>query len=241
MNKDHAPEMRMVGESVLIVEFGRQLSRDINDAVLAFDRGLQDHTVEGLLECTPTGTSIALRFDPLQVTPDRFRHIIRELVADMDLSPGSGKSIRRCWRLPVLYGGEAGPDLDFVAAQMSCSADEVVQQHQATRQRVFMVGFAPGFLYTGLLPERFHIPRLPEIKPKVPAGSVSIAIGQTVVSSTAHPTGWHTIGRTPFVNFDPGREPPVVIRAGDEIEFCVIDAREYKDRTGQTELESFEI
>lgn len=67
---------------------------------------------------------------------------------------------RRVWRIPVLYGGEAGPDLSDVAAATGLSEDEVVALHAGTLFRVYVQGFLPGFAYLGDLPVGFDLPRL---------------------------------------------------------------------------------
>ncbi len=219
----------MVGEALLIVEFGAKLSPDINDIVIAFDHFLQDNPMRGLLESAPMNKSVALRFDPLQVPPQQFRDSVMELVAAFDPATSVAGMKKRRWRLPICYGGEMGPDLARIADQASMSEQEVIAAHHQLVQRVFMTGFAPGFLYTGMLPDMFKLPRLPEIKPMVSAGSVAVAIGQTVISSTPNPTGWHVIGSTPFRNFDPDRDPPFLIGAGDEIAFFAIDQEQFKD------------
>ena len=219
----------MVGEALLIVEFGAKLSPDINDIVIAFDHFSQDNPLRGLLESAPMNKSVALRFDPLLVPPQQFRESVMELVAAFDPAMSVTDMKTRRWRFPVCYGGETGPDLARIADQASLCEREIVEAHQSIIQRVFMIGFAPGFLYTGMLPDMFKLPRLPEIKPMVSAGSVSVAIGQTVISSTPNPTGWHVIGSTPFRNFDPDRDPPFLIGAGDEIAFYAIDRAQYKD------------
>ncbi len=220
------PILSMAGEALLMVEFGKELSIDLGNAVLAFDEHLQSHLPSGVIETAPTGLCVAVRFDPLLIAPDELRREMAELAGSADWFSKGARLTPRRWRLPVLYGGEAGPDLAGLAQRVGQPVDAVIEAHVSTVQRVFMIGFAPGFLYTGLLPPLFDLPRLAHVKPRVPAGSVSVAIGQSVISSTAHPTGWHTIGRTPFVNFDPDREPPVLIRAGDEIEFYAIDHAE---------------
>ncbi|MCP4934273.1 MAG: allophanate hydrolase subunit 1 [bacterium] len=223
------PRLSMVGEALLIVEFGVKLSPDINDIVIAFDHFLQDNPMRGLLESAPMNKSVALRFDPLYVPPQQFRDSVLELVAAFDAATSVAGMKARRWRFPVCYGGEMGPDLAKIADQAFMSEQAVIAAHCSLVQRVFMIGFAPGFLYTGMLPDMFKLPRLPEIKPMVSAGSVSVAICQTVISSTPNPTGWHVIGSTPFRNFDPDRDPPFLIGAGDEIAFYAIDLEQYKD------------
>jgi len=40
-----------------------------------------------------------------------------------------------------------------------------------------------------------------------------------VIVATAIPTGWHAIGTTSLANFDPARDPPVLLQAGDSVRF----------------------
>ena len=50
---------------------------------------------------------------------------------------------------------------------------------------------------------------------------MTVAAGQTAIAATSIRTGWHVIGQTEFQNFDPGREPPTLLRAGDAVRFTV--------------------
>ncbi len=232
MRRDGAydqPRLYMAGETLLIVEFGAVLSLRINQAVITFDHYLQANCVTGLLESLPTNNAVALRFDPLVVSPHDFRNEIKQLAASADWFSMAAPSGRKRWQLPVCYGGEAGPDLASLSGRLSVSQRELVAAHGSDIQRVFMIGFAPGFLYTGMLPKLFDLPRREQVRPVVPAGSVSVAIGQSVISSTPAPTGWHVIGRTPLLNFAPHRDPAVLIKAGDEIRFCAIEPDEYRE------------
>jgi 5-oxoprolinase (ATP-hydrolysing) subunit B len=97
--------------------------------------------------------------------------------------------------------------------------DAFVAQHNAELLRVLTTGFAPGFVYCGFHPEALNLPRRTTVRPRVPAGSVLFAAGQTAISATEIPTGWHVIGRTAFRNFLPESDPPTLLRAGDLIQF----------------------
>jgi KipI family sensor histidine kinase inhibitor len=81
--------------------------------------------------------------------------------------------------VPVCYGGEFGPDLASVAAQIGATPGEVIELHCAPEYRVFVVGFVPGFAYMGEVHERLSLPRRSSPRTRVPAGSVAIAAGQT--------------------------------------------------------------
>jgi KipI family sensor histidine kinase inhibitor len=130
----------------------------------------------------------------------------------------------RTVEIPVCYGGEHGADLDETAALCGLAADELVRLHQAEGLRVYMLGFAPGAPYIGLLDAKLAVPRLATPRTLVPAGSIGIANRQTVVYPTPAPGGWRLIGRTPRVLFDIARESPCLLRPGDRIRFTAIDA-----------------
>jgi inhibitor of KinA len=91
-----------------------------------------------------------------------------------------------------------------------------------------MMGFAPGFPYVGGLDARLSVPRRATPRARVEAGSVAIANGQTAVYPFATPGGWSLIGRTPLRLFDPSRERPSLVRAGDAIVFVPITAIEFE-------------
>ena len=99
--------------------------------------------------------------------------------------------------IPTLYGGDYGPDLEFVSRHAGLSADEVVKRHSRPDYPVYMLGFIPGFAYLGGMDESIAAPRLSSPRTHVPKGSVGIANTQTGVYPTVSPGGWQLIGRTP--------------------------------------------
>ena len=134
----------------------------------------------------------------------------------------------RHWEVPVVFGGEWGIDLDFVAAERGISADEVVSRFTAAEYRVYMIGFAPGFAYLGPLPEALHLPRRQSPRPKVPAGTIGIGGIQAALYSVAIPSDWHLLGRTLWRAFDKQRDPPFLFRTGDRIRFVPIGEAEFR-------------
>jgi len=131
--------------------------------------------------------------------------------------------------LPVLYGGERGPDLAFVAEQHQLRVDEVIELHSRPEYLVYMIGFAPGFPYLGGLPERLATPRLEKPRRSVPKGSVGIGGEQTGVYSVDSPGGWRLIGHTPVPLYDPAGERPSLLQAGDRVRFRPVGEAEYAE------------
>ena len=121
--------------------------------------------------------------------------------------------------VPVVYGGEYGPDLGEIARHSGLSEKQVVELHSSVEYVVWFLGFQPGFPYFGGLPEQLAMPRRAEPRLLVPAGSVGIGGAQTGIYPLATPGGWQLLGRTPLALFDPKRKEPVLLRSGDRVRF----------------------
>jgi len=119
-------------------------------------------------------------------------------------------------RIPTVYDGL---DLDDVARRWGTSPDGVVERHTAIEFRVAFCGFAPGFAYLTGLPPELRVPRLPEPRVSVPAGSVALADEYAAVYPAASPGGWRLLGRTDLVMFDLAADPPTVLRPGVRVRF----------------------
>lgn len=118
--------------------------------------------------------------------------------------------------IPVRYDG---PDLEAVAVAAGLTSDEVVALHSRAVYRVAFCGFAPGFGYLAGLPDRLHLPRRTTPRTTVPAGSVAIAAGYAAVYPRPSPGGWHLLGSTDLVLFDPDRERPALLEPGTVVRF----------------------
>lgn len=118
--------------------------------------------------------------------------------------------------IPVAY---EGPDLAAVAALANLSIEAVAALHQESLYTVGFIGFAPGFAYLVDGDPRLHVPRRDVPRTHVPAGSVALAGVYSGVYPRESPGGWHLIGRTSFVLFDPARAEPATLSPGDLVRF----------------------
>ncbi|MDO4435413.1 MAG: 5-oxoprolinase subunit PxpB [Cardiobacteriaceae bacterium] len=129
----------------------------------------------------------------------------------------------RLVEIPVSYGGEHGQDLWEVAKIHGKTEREIVQLHSQALYTVYMIGFQAGFPYLGGLPEALHTPRRATPRTAVPAGSVGIGGSQTGIYPRTAPGGWQLIGQTQSALFDPNRNPPALLQAGDQVKFVVAE------------------
>lgn len=212
-------------DTALTVELGDDIDRDVNAAVLALERRVLSARLPGVVETVPTYRSLTLHIDPAVADPGELGPaVLRLATGEPPLPPPC-----RGWRVPVVYGGAHGIDLDAVAGRHGMSPAEVVARHCASEYRVFMVGFLPGYAYLGGLDPRLALSRRPSPRPSTPAGTISIGGRQALVASVAAPSGWHLLGRTPVRSFMPGRDPVFLFEPGDAIRFEPIPASEWDD------------
>lgn len=123
--------------------------------------------------------------------------------------------------IPVMYGGEYGPDLEAAASFCGLSQQDLVRKHLDGHYFVQNLGFMPGFAYLGGLEPTLHIPRKSTPAVRVPAGSVAIGGSNTGIYPAACPGGWHIIGRTNVKLFDANAENPCLLQPGDCVRFVI--------------------
>lgn len=216
----------MAGEQGLVVEFGDAIDLALNALVHAFVRKLAASRIAGILEIVPTYRSALIVFDPFVIARDKLKTRLRALISETETA-AAAPARKRLVRIPVRYGGEFGPDLDFVAKHNYITPDDVVRIHCARPYRIYMLGFMPGFPYLGGIDERISAPRLPQPRTKIPAGSVGIAGNQTGFYPYESPGGWRLIGRTPFQPFNPASPEPFLYSAGDYLQFFSIASDDF--------------
>lgn len=208
--------VQALGDSAILLRFGSQLDEKANRRAAGFAVALEKAPIPGVLEIVPSLVSVLLRYDPARSRHQDIEGEIRlRLQGTEDGEPGSN------YRIAVRFGGEAGPDMAEVAARLKMSIEDFIARHNAAPLRVLATGFAPGFVYCGFHGAALNLPRRDQVRPLVPAGSVLFAAGQTAIAAMDIPTGWHVIGRTDFINFDPDATPPTRLRPGDRVTFEV--------------------
>ena len=216
-------EFEVAGVNALLIRFSNQLDDHLPGFLSDFREYLLSTYGNVIATAIPAYTTMMVTYDPRQCRMYDLQQLLERALHEMysgalQRAPGTAKVVE----VPVIYGGDYGPDLAAVAEQAQLSPADVIALHSTTLYRVYALGFAPGFSYLGTLPEAIRLPRRPTPRPKVPAGSVAIAEQQTAVYPNESPGGWHIIGYSPMRWFDCLNDPMTPLQVGDQVRFVSI-------------------
>lgn len=208
------PRVEPLGDSALLVVLGEGTDPSLMARVVGLAERIGHSHLPGVRDIVPAYGSVAVFFDALTQDGEALAGQLA-LAAQSPESPAHAAP-RAVHVLPVRYDG---PDLADVAERTGLSPGEVIRRHSEPVYNVHFLGFVPGFAYLGPLDAALVLPRRAEPRRRVPAGSVAIAGVQTGVYPLETPGGWHLIGRTETVLFDPARDPPNLLAPGDGVRF----------------------
>jgi KipI family sensor histidine kinase inhibitor len=217
---------RLMGDRGLLLEFGDEISPEVNEKVRRMTLAIQAESIEGIVEIVPTYRSLLILYNSLILSFVDLKKRLERIEKGLQQTPFPEPKLTQ---IPALYGGSYGPDLEEVAKYHQISPEEVIQLHCSKPYFIYMIGFMPGFPYMGELPEALITSRLKTPRLSVPAGSVAIAQRQTGIYPMESPGGWQIIGRTPVKLFNPEREPPALLQMGDLVRFFPISEKEFKE------------
>lgn len=208
-----------LAESGLLVRLGETISAPLSRRIAALTAALEDERLPGVVDLVPSYTTLTILLDPAEADNEVVEAAVRRHWSEVADTPApAGRMIE----IPVVYGGEHGPDLNVVARHTGLTPDEVVRRHSAASYLVGALGFSPGFAYLIGLPPELATPRRETPRKEVPPGSVGIGGAQTGIYSRPTPGGWHLIGRTSLRTFLPDSDPPLLVRPGDRVKFFAL-------------------
>jgi len=217
-------EIYPLGDSAFQVKFGHAISPQTLQKIMGYVRLLNEADINGITELVPSYTDLLIHYHPLNVDYKTLVKQLKKLAAELKpLEAAEQKTVR----IPVLYGDAFGKDLPHVSETAGMSKERVIDLHSKTTYLVYMLGFTPGFCYLGGMDRAIATPRKEVPDNKIVAGSVGIAGEQTGIYPIESPGGWQIIGRTPLRLFDPKKDNPFLLEAGNLLQFYPIDQQEY--------------
>lgn len=215
----------LAGDKAIVVEFGDIIDEEINRKVINLMKNIEESSlINSIYEMIPTYRSLMIIYNPLKITFNNLINSVKNIECNLKNLDKSEKNIIK---IPVLYGNDCGPDIDTVAKHNGLSVEDVIRLHSEAEYLVYMLGFTPGFTYLGGMNSKLETPRLDNPRVKIPEGSVGIAGKQTGVYPIESPGGWQLIGRTPIKLYNPKRENPILLKAGDYVKFTPITKAEF--------------
>jgi len=227
------------GDSALVIEFGNEISVDINKKIRKMMDDIKKENIDGIVELVPTYCSLLINYDVLKIDYNTLVEKLKTFLNN-DLETAEGEEVTLI-EIPTLYNDEVGPDLSYVAEHNKLSKEEVIKIHTGTDYLVYMLGFMPGFTYLGGMSEKIATPRLESPRLQIYPGSVGIAGKQTGMYPSMSPGGWRIIGRTPLKLYNPDSDTPVYISSGDYVRYVSISEEEYNDILKKVENDEYKL
>lgn len=210
-----------LGDQALLLTLGDSIDPIINRRVYAYYRMIREVLGEDITSIIPAYASIAVGFNPLFTNRKDLIEKIQGLVVSDEERQG------KLLQLPVCYHPDFGIDLEDVSKLSGLDQADIVKIHTDHEFQVYMLGFVPGFVYMGIVPEVLQFARRQSPRLEVPPGSVALAGEQTGIYPSASPGGWHIIGRTPIPLLSKEGSTPSPFTGGDHVRFQEIDLEEY--------------
>ena len=216
------------GDTAFSVEFGNEISPQINGQVMALHAAIgqarADGGLSGLVETVPSMRALMVCYDPMSTTRRELEPQIDALIARGLATDAASRKVR----IPCCYDDpDFAPDLAEVAERTKKTPEQVIAAHLGSAFKVYVLGFMPGLAYIAGLEPSLYLPRRAQPRVRLPRSTVAIAMDMTTIYPFESPGGWHLIGRTPLWMFDKRREQPVFLAPGDSLTFERISRAQY--------------
>ena len=226
------------GDSSILIAFKQEISPEVNAKISAVVKLLRQQQTPGIVDVIPAFASLLINYNPQVIS---YHDLKERLEALLKMDMGTEQTAKVVYEIPVCYGGKYGPDIENIAQNAGISVEEVIEIHSSRDYLIYRLGFLPGFCYLGGLDERIHTPRLANPRLAIPAGSVGIGGSQTGIYPMDSPGGWQLMGKTPVRTYDPDREVPILVNAGEYIHFCPIDEAEFDRIKAEVDAGTYQV
>ena len=217
------------GDASVLIEFSKVFSMQAWQKVHHLANQLLEENIPGILGIIPTYTTLFISYDYLVIKREKLQHVVEQYVANID-----DKNLKiegRIFKIPVVFGGKYGPDLEYVADSQQLSNEKLIEQFCSKPLQIMVVNRGPMF---GTNFEK-EVARLETPRTAVPAGAITAAGEQISIMIQKSPGGWRIFGQTPIqMKMEFEQNPPVYYKPGDMMTFYPIGEDDYSKFEGQT-------
>lgn len=222
------------GPTAILLNWEQRIDPDINASVHAYSVQVLDNPA--VLECVPAYCSLMVIFDPVKVK----QYALQEWIyaQKIELLPKAKKKLHK---IPVVYGGDFGPDLEEVAQLTGLSPKRIINLHTSVTYWVYQLGYQPGFPFLGLTDPKLEVIRKGSPRSRVALGSIGLAGRQTGVYPQSSPGGWQLIGRCPWGIWRNEGVTNARFQAGDEVRFYEIPASKWDSEVNKAKKNGWPI
>ncbi|CUX19539.1 5-oxoprolinase subunit PxpB [Clostridium sp. C105KSO13] len=228
----------IAGDRAVSVEFGNEICLEINQRVRMLEEALKDNPIDGVIEVVPTYCALIVHYRPEEV---RFGDLVEALKVRLGNMHSVAAKEKIVKEVPVFYGGETGPDLEYCAQLEQISVEELIRRHSEHEYYVYMLGFAPGHPYMARFEESFHFKRREEPRVKIPARSVVVQQNLSDLIPFEQPCGWNIIGSTPLDICNYNKKDPFLLNAGEWVKHIPITKWEYEQIRKEVEKGTYQV
>ncbi|WP_170148157.1 5-oxoprolinase subunit PxpB [Marinoscillum furvescens] len=207
----------------LLIQWNSSVDQNLLYEIVHTENAIHENLSDVVLETYPAYTSIAVHYNPQRIAANALAKAITSCLA----APKRPMTFSE-WQLPVCYDSTFASDLEPLAKAKNLTPETLIQKHSEPTYLVHFIGFLPGFLYLGGLPDTLHHPRKATPDRAIASGAVAIGGSQTGIYPMESPGGWHVIGNCPISFFNPQGKPPCRIRPGDRVRFQAISVETHR-------------
>ena len=133
--------------------------------------------IPGIVETVPTYRSLLVHYHPEVIGFKALTEKFDKLMGSLSSIPIPPPTVIE---IPVLYGGEMGPDIENVAEHNHKTVEEVIKIHTSEEYLIYMIGFIAGFPYLGGMSKEIATPRLKSPRVKIEAAPLVLPVSRPV-------------------------------------------------------------
>src|SRR3546814_785663 len=150
------PRIEVVGVDSLLLRLFDQIDEDNMPWMLAASQRVRETFGAALVDLVPSYTTLLVHYDLTQLDDLQARQHLHQALAG--LQPAAAETARQ-HEIPVWYDASVGPELRALGKRSGLGVAGVIEQHSAHIYQVFALGFAPGFVFPGMVVGPLASPR----------------------------------------------------------------------------------